>query len=97
MSPLRWTCKSTRALAETLTNDGHPVSHQLVSELLQDQGYSLQANVKTREGSQHPDRDAQFQYINNKVQDFLGRGLPVLSVDAKKKENAGEFKNGGRK
>jgi DNA-binding phage protein len=96
MSPLRWTCKSTRALAETLTNDGHPVSHQLVSELLQDQGYSLQANVKTREGAQHPDRDAQFQYINNKVQDFLGQGLPVLSVDAKKKENIGEFKNGGQ-
>lgn len=96
MSPLRWTCKSTRQLAKALTKDGHPVSHQLVYELLQDQGYSLQVNVKTKEGSQHPDRDAQFQYINDKVQGFLDRGLPVLSVDAKKKENVGEFKNAGR-
>lgn len=96
MSPLRWTCKSTRQLADALTHDGHPVSHQLVYELLQAQGYSLQANAKTKEGSQHPDRDSQFQYINDKVKDFLDRGLPVISVDTKKKENVGEFKNGGR-
>jgi hypothetical protein len=96
MSSLRWTCKSTRQLADALTSEGHPVSHQLVYELLQGQGYSLQANVKTKEGSQHPDRDGQFQYINDKTKDFLDRGMPVISVGAKKKGNVGEFKNGGR-
>lgn len=96
MSHLRWTCKSTRQLADALTQNGHPVSHQLVSELLHQEGYSLQANVKTQEGLQHVDSDLQFRHINSKVDDFLGRDQPVISVDAKKKENVGSFKNAGR-
>ncbi len=96
MSPLRWTCKSTRQLAQALNAVGHPVGRQVVWELLQAQGYSLQANVKTLEGTQHPDRDAQFQYLNEQTTQFLSRGLPVISVDTKKKELIGQFKNGGR-
>ncbi len=96
MSPLRWTCKSTRQLARALTAAGHPVSHDVVAELLHALDYSLQANVKTREGSQHPDRDVQFRYLNEQVRAFRDQGLPVLSVDAKKKELVGPFKNGGR-
>jgi hypothetical protein len=95
-SPLRWTCKSTRRLAEELTKQDHPVSARTVAKLLWDADYSLQANRKTREGSSHPDRNAQFEYINATVQRFLKRGQPAISVDAKKKENVGDFKNGGQ-
>ena len=96
MSPLRWTCKSTRQLATALQAQGHRVSHQLVSELLRSTGYSLQANAKTLEGKQHPDRDAQFQYLSEQSKAFLKQGLPVVSMDAKKKELVGVFKNAGR-
>src|SRR5919199_4096548 len=95
-SPLRWTCKSVRKLAAALRDRGHRVSHQLVAELLQTAGYSLQANRKTREGSDHPDRDAQFAHIAATSAAFLAQGDPVISVDAKKKELIGDFKNGGR-
>jgi len=95
-SPLRWTCKSLRQLAAELQRKGHRVSHQLVSELLQALGYSLQANRKTIEGASHPDRNAQFEYINRQVRAFLRAGDPVISVDTKKKELVGNFKNGGR-
>jgi len=95
-SPLRWTCKSTRHLAEELTRQNHPVRARTVARLLRAADYSLQANRKTREGSSHPDRNAQFEYINASVQRFLKRGQPAVSVDAKKKENVGDFKNRGR-
>jgi transposase len=95
-SPLRWTCKSVRQLAQELQQRGHQVSHQLVSEVLHERGYSLQANRKTLEGSEHPDRDAQFKYINRRARLFLREGDPVISVDTKKKELVGNFKNGGR-
>src|SRR5216683_3019791 len=95
-SPLRWTCKSLRKLARELRKLGHQVSHQLVSELLHDLGYSLQANRKTREGGDQPDRDAQFEYVNAQAESFLAAGEPVVSVDAKKKELVGDFKNAGR-
>jgi DDE family transposase len=95
-SPLRWTCKSTGQLALALTRGGHPVSASTVGTMLHEAGYSLQANVKTKEGSQHPDRDAQFRYLNEQAREFRDAGLPVLSVDAKKKELIGEFKNVGR-
>lgn len=95
-SPLRWTCKSTRQLATALKQQGYPVSHQVVSQLLHAQHYSLQANVKTREGNQHPDRDAQFQYVNEQTKTFLAQELPVVSMDAKKKELVGNFKNPGQ-
>jgi transposase len=87
-SPLRWTCKSVRRLAEELRQEGHSVSYQTVAELLHDLDYSLQANQKTLEGSQHADRDEQFQYINRKAQRYLKQGQPVISVDTKKKECA---------
>lgn len=99
MSPLRWTTKSTRNLAEALTAAGHRVSHVVVGELLHSQGYSLQGNTKSVEGKQHPDRDAQFGHINNLAQRYLKAGDPVISVDAKKKELVGEtpgYKNNGR-
>lgn len=96
MSPLRWTCKSVRVLAAELTRQGHPVSHQSVSTLLQEAGYSLQANRKTREGASHPDRNAQFEHIAKRVKQFQRRGQPVISVDTKKKELIGDFKNAGR-
>jgi len=96
MSPLRWTCKSTRQLAEALTRRGHTVSHRVVAELLHESDYSLQANVKTLEGRQHPDRDAQFRHLNEQVKAFLAQGLPVISVDTKKKELVGAYKNSGR-
>ncbi len=89
-SPLRWTCKSLRKLARELRKLGHQVSHQLVSELLHDLGYSLQANRKTREGGDQPDRDAQFEYVNAQAESFLAAGEPVVSVDAKKKELVGD-------
>jgi len=95
-SPLRWTCKSVRKLAAELRRLGHATSHRMVAELLHELGYSLQANRKTLEGKSHPDRDAQFAYINAKVQDALAAGAPVISVDAKKKELVGDFKNPGR-
>jgi hypothetical protein len=95
-SPLRWTCKSTRRLADELTEQRHPVSAPTVAALLRAADYSLQANAKTREGASHPDRNAQFQYINDSVRRFLERGQPAISVDTKKKELVGNFKNGGR-
>jgi len=95
-SPLRWTCKSVRRLAQELQAQGHQVGRTLVSELLDDMGYSLQANRKTREGDSHPDRDAQFQHINAAVSAAPAEHEPVISVDTKKKELVGDFKNGGR-
>ena len=95
-SPLRWTCKSVRKLAGELNRKGHPVSHSSVASLLRDMNYSLQANRKTLEGKQHPDRDAQFNYINQKARGQQRRGQPVISVDTKKKERVGGFKNAGR-
>jgi len=95
-SPLRWTSKSVRTLARELRALGHNVSHQLVLELLYAGGYSLQANRKSREGSNHPDRDAQFRYIQRKVRRFQALGQPVISVDTKKKELVGDFKNAGK-
>jgi len=95
-SPLRWTCKSVRKLAAELEQGGHRVSYQLVSELLHDLGYRLQANRKTREGGDHPDRDAQFAHLNAQAAAHLSAGDPVVSVDAKKKELVGDFKNSGR-
>ena len=95
MSPLRWTCKSTAKLAEELTRQKHPVSDRTVAMLLKRSGYSLQANRKSREGSSHPDRNAQFEYINRQVRAFQKRQQPVVSVDTKKKELVGEFKNPG--
>jgi len=96
MSPLRWTCKSTRSLAKELSRQGFRVSHTKVGELLRSQGYSLQANRKTIEGKQHPDRDAQFEHINGRVRAFQRTGQPVISIDTKKKENLGKMKNPGR-
>ena len=95
-SPLRWICKSTRQLAEVLKQQGHSVGRQKVCELLGELGYSLQANRKTREGSDHADRNAQFDHINEQVNGYQKRGQPVISVDTKKKELIGDFKNGGR-
>jgi hypothetical protein len=96
MSPLRWTCKSTVQLAGELTRQGHPVSPRTVGRLLKADGYSLQGNRKTKEGGDHPDRNAQFEHINATVTKFQRRGQPVISIDTKKKELVGEFKNGGR-
>jgi len=96
MSPLRWTSKSTRTIAEELTRSGHPISSVTVGRCLEEMGYTLQANVKTREGPQHPDRDAQFRYLNRQVKTFRRAGEPVISVDTKKKELVGNYKNGGR-
>jgi len=96
MSLLRWTSKSTRTIAEELTRLGHPITWVTVARCLDDMGYSLQANRKTKEGPQHANRDAQFRYINQQVKVVLRGGDPVISVDAKKKELVGPFKNGGR-
>ena len=87
-SPLRWTTKSTRKLAEQLTKTGHPVSHTVVAKFLRFLGYSLQSTRKKMEGSQHPDRDDQFRYINKLATELLAAGNPVISVDTKKKEPA---------
>ena len=95
-SPLRWTCKSTRQLARTLAAQGYAVSYRVVGELLRELGYSLQANAKTLEGAQHPDRNAQFEYLNAQVQTYLAKRWPVISVDAKKKELVGPYDNSGR-
>ena len=95
-SPLRWTCKSTAKLAEELQERNHPVTDRTVAALLKSAGYSLQANRKTQEGASHPDRNAQFEYINERVPVFQKQSNPVISVDTKKKELVGEFKNPGR-
>jgi transposase len=95
-SPLRWTCRSVRNLEAELKNKGHAVSHQVVADLLHELEYSLQANRKTNEGASHPDRNAQFEYVNNKVKQYLGGKEPVISVDTKKKELIGDFKNTGK-
>jgi len=95
-SPLRWTCKSTRRLAAELRTQGYSVSHPVVADLLREQGYSLQGNRKTKEGTNHPDRNAQFEYINRRVKRQLGARRPAISVDTKKKELVGDFKNAGR-
>jgi hypothetical protein len=95
-SPLRWICKSTRNLAAQLTRQKHPVSHEKVAQLLRDQNYSLQSNRKTEEGADHPDRDAQFRHINAQVKRALATGMPVISVDTKKKEVLGNYDNGGQ-
>ena len=93
-SPLRWTCKSKARLAEELTKAGHAISATKVGELLRAMGYSLQANQKTREGAQHPDRNAQFESISRQARAFQAQDQPVISVDTKKKELIGDFKNG---
>src|SRR5713101_2097248 len=95
-SPLRWTCKSVRHLAETLQQLGHQVGRTLVAQLLNTAGYSLQGNRKTKEGDSHPDRDAQFVHINTQVATALAERQPVISVDTKKKEIVGDFRNNGR-
>jgi len=95
-SPLRWTCKSTRRLAEELARQDHRVGPRTVAALLHAAGYSLQANRKTREGIAHPDRDAQFEFINASVARLVLRDQPAISVDTNKKERVGDFKNGGR-
>ena len=95
-SPLRWTCKSTAQLADQLTQQRHPVSPRTVATLLKGAGYSLQANQKTREGASHPDRDAQFRYLAGLITKCHQHGQPAISVDTKKKELVGDFKNGGR-
>ena len=92
MSPLRWTCKSTRQLAAALSRRKYEVSHRVIGEMLRELGYSLQANVKTLEGAGHPDRDAQFRYINKQVSHYLKSGHPVISVDTKKKELIGRYR-----
>ncbi|WP_443729032.1 ISAzo13 family transposase, partial [Streptomyces bambusae] len=96
MSPLRWTVKSTRVLARELTRAGHRVSADTVADLLREEGFSLQANAKTPEGGQHADQDAQFRYLNEQAREHRDAGQPVISVDTKKKELVGEFKNDGR-
>ena len=96
MLPLRWTSKSTRTLATALRERGHQVSEFVVRRLLKALGYSLQANIKTAEGRQHPDRDAQFGYLNDQVKAHQGEGCPVISVDTKKKELIGNYRNSGR-
>jgi len=93
---LRWTSKSVRKLAEELSRMGHEVSYPVVAELLHEMGYSLQANRKTKEGDSHPDRNAQFEHINARVQQYMDLRQPVISVDTKKKELVGDFKNGGQ-
>jgi len=95
-SPLRWTCKSTRMLAAELTSRNHALSHEKVAQLLRQMNYSLQGNRKTEEGNDHPDRDEQFEYINERVRRALAAGRPVISVDTKKKELVGNYENKGR-
>jgi hypothetical protein len=95
-SPLRWICKSTRTLASQLSQNHHPISHVKVAQLLHDQNYSLQSNRKTEEGADHPDRDAPFRHINASVKNALRNGMPVISVDTKKKELVGNYDNTGQ-
>ena len=94
-SPLRWTCKSTAKLAEALRRQAHPVTDRTVAKLLKSAGFSLQANRKTREGASHPDRNAQFEHINGRVLALQKQQQPVISIDTKKKELIGEFRNAG--
>src|SRR3954454_20354589 len=96
MSPLLWTCKSTRNLADALAELGHDLSHQTVSRILVEMGYSLQANRKTEAGKDHPDRNDQFEHINRKVRSFQRHGQPVVSMDTKKKEIVGNYRRSGR-
>jgi len=96
MSLLRWTCKSAAKLAAALQAQGHAVSERTVNRLLHDLGYSLQSNRKTLEGGHHPDRDAQFQYINRRARGFQKQRQPVVSVDTKKKELVGQYRKGGQ-
>lgn len=96
ISPLRWTCKSTREIADTLKKQGNKISHRTVGKILALLGYSLQSNRKTKEGKNHPDRDAQFNYINNMTKKYLENNYPVISVDSKKKELVGNYKNAGK-
>ena len=96
MSPLRWTTKSLRALSAELTRQGHRAGPDTVADLLHEEGFSLQGNAKTIEGNQVPDRDAQFRYLNEQVRDHRDAGEPVVSVDTKKKELVGKYRNGGR-
>jgi len=95
-SPLRWTIKSTRTLAKELAEQGFKVGKSAVAVMLDQLGYSLQSNQKRLEGANHPERNAQFEHINNSVQDFINQGFPVISVDTKKKENIGNYKNNGK-
>ena len=95
-SPLRWTCKSVRKLAAELQRRGHKISYPVVAQLLHEMDYSLQGNRKTKEGTSHPDRNAQFEHIQERVQHYIREKQPVISVDTKKKELVGDFKNGGR-
>ena len=95
-SPLRWICKSTRAIAAQLSRQKHPISHEKVAQLLRDLDYSLQGNRKTEEGADHPDRDAQFRHINARVRKCMAQGVPVISVDTKKKELIGNYHNAGQ-
>jgi len=95
MSPLKWTCKSTEKLASELIKQGYSISARTVANLLHDLNYSLQSNRKKEEGKQHPDRNAQFEFINKEVKKFQKRKQPVISVDAKKKENIGNYSNKG--
>jgi hypothetical protein len=95
-SPLRWICKSTRAIAQELSRKKHPISHVKVAQILHDLNYSLQSNRKTEEGADHPDRDAQFRHINAAVKKCLAQGSPVISVDTKKKELIGNYDNAGQ-
>ncbi len=95
-SPLRWTCRSTRQRAAALQAQGYRIGHQTVASLLKELGYSLQGNQKTKEGATPPDRDARFSYLHERVEDFQRRGQPIVSVDTKKKELVGDFKNGGK-
>jgi transposase len=95
-SPLLWCSKSLRNIAEALQSKGHKVSHNAVGKILKEKGYSLQSNRKTHEGGDHPDRDMQFEFINNSVKDYIQKGQPVISIDCKKKELIGNFKNNGK-
>ena len=96
MKPLLWTSKSVRHIQEELKQQGFHVSHELIRQILKEQDYSLQANRKTKEGGEHPDRDAQFEFINNQTKSFISKNQPVISIDCKKKELIGEYKNNGK-
>ena len=96
MSPLLWTSKSVRKIETALKKGGYSVSHELIRQILIAEGYSLQSNRKTKEGGEHPDRDAQFEFINQHTKEFIKDNQPVISVDCKKKELIGEYKNGGK-
>ena len=96
MSPLRWTCKSTRNLSDELQKKSYKISHVVVSKLLREMGFSLQANRKTKEGGNHPDRNLQFEYINQLGKKYIQSGNPLISIDTKKKEQIGNYKNGGK-